>query len=83
MSRTSLDFLRDIFKEEKWHLKQKDVVHLEVPHYGELSVKSLYEDAMKDSTLKMYLPSKQQLSNKLPEREFIFALIGTLNWHWH
>jgi hypothetical protein len=59
MQRTSLDFLRDILRDGKWHLKQKDVVHLEVPHFSELSVKSLYNDALADETLKMYLPSKR------------------------
>jgi hypothetical protein len=82
IQRTSLDFLRDILKEEKWHLKQKDVIHLEVPHYSELSVKSLYSDALADDTLKMYLPSKKQVSNKLPEREFFFGVIGTLKKLW-
>jgi hypothetical protein len=82
LQRTSLDFLRDILREAKWHLKQKDVVHLDVPHFAELSVKSLYEDALADDTLKMYLPSKRQLSNKLPEREFFFGLVGTLKRHW-
>ena len=47
---------------------------MDVPHYAELSIKSLYDDAMKDDTLKMYLPSRNQLSNKLPEREFFFGL---------
>ena len=82
IQRTSLDFLRDILKEEKWHLKQKDFIHLEVPHYSELSVKSLYSDALADDTLKMYLPSKNQVSNKLPEREFFFGVIGTLKKLW-
>jgi hypothetical protein len=57
-------------------------VHLEVPHFAELSVKSLYQDALAEDTLKMYLPSKKQLSNKLPEREFFFGLVGTLKRHW-
>jgi len=82
IQRTSLDFLREILREDKWHLKQKDVIHLEVPHYSELSVKSLYADALADDTLKMYLPSKKQVSNKLPEREFFFGVIGTLKKLW-
>ena len=47
-----------------------------------MSVKSLYADALADDTLKMYLPSKKQVSNKLPEREFFFGVIGTLKKLW-
>ena len=57
-------------------------MHLEVPHYSELSVKSLYEDALGDETLRLYLPSKKQLSNKLPDRVFFFGVVGTLKRHW-
>ena len=34
---------------------------MEVPHYREISVKNLYEDAMKDEVLAKYLPTKEQL----------------------
>ncbi len=33
---------------------------------------------MKDAVLSKYLPSKEQLSNKLPEREFFFGVLCTL-----
>jgi len=64
---TSLDFLRDILRDAKLHLKSQEVIHLEVPSYAEISVKNMYEDAMKDEVVQMYLPSRRQLSNKLPE----------------
>ena len=51
---------------------------MEVPHYQEISVKNLYDDAMKDEVLVKYLPTKEQLSGKLPEREFFFGLMCTL-----
>jgi hypothetical protein len=38
----------------------------------------LYEDAMKDEVLVKYLPTKEQLSGRLPERDFFFGLICTL-----
>jgi hypothetical protein len=38
----------------------------------------MYEDAMKDEVLQKYLPSKRQLSNKLPERAFFFGVVSTL-----
>jgi hypothetical protein len=51
---------------------------MEVPCYQEISVKNLYEDAMKDEVLVKYLPTKEQLSGRLPERDFFFGLMCTL-----
>jgi len=75
---TSLDFMRDILKESKLHLKTREVVHIDVPRYPEISVKNMFEDAMKDEVLAKYLPSRRQLSNKLPERGFFFGVLATL-----
>ena len=41
-------------------------------------MKNLYEDTIKDPVLTKYLPTKEQLSNKLPEREFFFGILCTL-----
>jgi hypothetical protein len=70
--------MRDIFADKKLHLKQNEVIRLDIPAYQELSVKNLYEDALKDPVLTKYLPTKEQLSNKLPEREFFFGVLCTL-----
>jgi len=70
--------MRDILKESKLHLKTNEVIHVDVPRYPELSVKNMYDDAMKDEVLIKYLPTKKQLSNKLPEREFFFGVLATL-----
>ena len=78
MKATKLSFLRDILADKKSHLKQNEVIRLDIPNYQELSVKNLYEDAMKDPVLSKYLPTKEQLSNKLPEREFFFGVLCTL-----
>jgi len=51
---------------------------MEVPCYQEISVKNLYEDAIKDELFARYLPTKEQLSGRLPEREFCFGLLCTL-----
>lgn len=51
---------------------------MKVPLYQEISVKNLYEDAMKDAQLSKYLPDPDQLSGKLPEREFFFGILCTL-----
>ena len=56
---TKLSFMRDLLSDKKLHLKQNDVNRMEVPNYSELSVKNLYEDAMKDPALEKYLPNKE------------------------
>ena len=53
-------------------------MHLDIPNYTEISVKNLYDDALNDAELAKYLPSKQQLSGKLPERKFFFGVLCTL-----
>jgi hypothetical protein len=78
MKGTKLSFMRDVLADKKLHLKQNEVIRLDIPGYQELSVKNLYEDAMKDLVLTKYLPTKEQLSNKLPEREFFFGILCTL-----
>ena len=78
MKGTKLSFMRDILADKKLHLKQNEVIRLDIPGYQELSVKNLYEDALKDPVLTRYLPTKEQLSNKLPEREFFFGVLCTL-----
>ena len=78
MKATKLSFIRDILADKKLHLKQNEVIRLEIPNYQELSVKNLYDDAMRDPVLSKYLPNKDQLSNKLPEREFFFGVMCTL-----
>ena len=55
---------------------------MEVPNYAEVSVKNLYEDAISDPELAKYLPSKEQLAGKLPEREFFFGVLCTLRWQY-
>jgi hypothetical protein len=51
---------------------------MEVPCYQEISVKNLYQDAMKDELLAKYLSTKDQLSGRLSERGFFFGLLCTL-----
>jgi len=51
---------------------------MKVPLYQEISVKNLYNDAMQDKVLKKYLPEPDQLSGKMPERDFFFGIMCTL-----
>lgn len=78
MQGTKVGFMRDILSEQKLFFRQNEVNHMEVPHYQEISVKNLYEDALKDELLVKYLPSKEQLSGRLPERYFFFGLLCKL-----
>ena len=73
-----MGFMRDILSEAKLFLKQNELNRMEVPSYQEISVKNLYEDAMKDELLVKYLPSKEQLGGRLPERDFFFGVLCTL-----
>ena len=70
MKKTKLSFMWDVLADKKLHLKQNEVIRLDISAYQELSVKNLYDDGMKDPVLTKYLPTKEQLSNKLPEHEF-------------
>ncbi len=79
---TTLSFLKDILKDEKRALRTNEVVHLDIPLYAEISVKNLYEDALADPDVSKYLPSKEQMSGKLPERAFFFGVLGTLKRHY-
>ena len=70
--------MRDILSEAKLFLRANEVNHMKVPLYQEISVKNLYEDAMQDPVLKKYLPDPNQLSGKMPERDFFFGILCTL-----
>ena len=78
MHGTKIGFMRDLISETKQCHKQNEVNHMEVPHYQEISVKNLYEDALKDELLVKYLPSKEQLIGRLPERDFFFGVLCTV-----
>ena len=51
---------------------------MEVPAYQEILFKNMYAYALKYDLLVKYLPSKEQLSGRLPEREFFFGILCTL-----
>eukprot|EP00347_Sterkiella_histriomuscorum_P012396 403368736 len=78
MEGTKISFLRAILCEEKKALKTQDVKFAEIPNYPEISVTNLYDDAMNDPEVSLYLPTKKQLSNKLPERNYFFGILATI-----
>lgn len=59
MEGTKISFLRAILCEDKKALKNSEVNLMEVPNYPEISVKNLYDDAMQDQEVSVYLPSKE------------------------
>ena len=75
---TKINFLRSVLCNKKRVLKQSQVTHMVVPRFEELSVKNLYPDAMSDSEISPYLPDLEKNSNKLPERDYFFAILGSL-----
>ena len=78
MKATKVGFMRDILSEKKSHLKNNEINQMKVPLFQEISVKNLYPDAMKDPLLSKHLPDPDQLSGKLPERDFFFGILCTL-----
>lgn len=78
MEGTKISFLKAILCDEKKAFKNNEIKLIDIPNYPEISVTNLYENAMKDEELVVYLPTKKQLSNKLPERSFFFGVLGTL-----
>ena len=66
MHGTKIGFMRDLISETKQCLKQNEVNHMEVPHYQEISVKNLYEDALKDELLVKYLSRRSSSPEDCP-----------------
>ena len=51
---------------------------MEVPKFPELSVKSMFEEAMREPEVSKYLPDFEMNSKKFPERNFFFAVLASL-----
>ena len=77
-----LVFLRAILSDEKKALKNSELKTINVPNYVELSVKNMYDDAMRDPLVSQYLPDKKMNSGKLPERSFFFGVLSTLKFQY-
>jgi hypothetical protein len=75
---TKINFIRAILQNKKQALKQTVISHVVVPKYEELSVKNLYEDALNDPEVGGFLPDLAMNSNRLPERDFFFGILGTI-----
>ena len=51
---------------------------MEVPKFPELSVKSMFEEAMRDPEVSIYLPDFEMNSKKFPERDFFFGVLASI-----
>ena len=49
-----------------------------VPKYPELSVKNMFEEAMRDAEVSTYLPDFEMKSKKFPERDFFFGVLASI-----
>jgi hypothetical protein len=52
---------------------------MEVHCYQEIFVNNMYEDALKYELLEKHLPTREQLSGRLPERDSFFGLMCTFS----
>ena len=57
--------------------KINDIGGIGIPRYAEISVKNLYDDALTLAEVAKYLPDKEQMKKRLPERAFFFGILAT------
>ena len=75
---TKVGFIKALLNDQKQALQRDKVILTEIPRFEELSVKNLYNDAINDQIVGPYLPSLEMNSNRIPERDFFFGVLGTL-----
>jgi len=61
---------------KKFLLKNGELTVKNVPRYAEISVKNLYADALGQPDVAKYLPDKEHMKNRLPERNFFFGVLS-------
>ena len=71
------DFMKQLLAEEKKLLELRQVVHVNVPHYDELSVKKFWPLMQQDPAFMQYMPDPTP-DGRLPEREFFWNVFNTL-----
>ena len=72
------DFLKQVLAEEKQLLKKKEYVPIEVPHYDELSVRSLWPQFAEDADVAKYFPDVFP-KDKGSDREYFFNVVNTIH----
>lgn len=72
------DFLKEVLAGKKELMKKSEIDYIEVPHYEELSVKTLYPMFSKDPAMMCYFPDKYP-EGKRPPREYFFNVLNTVH----
>jgi len=72
------DFMKQILAGEKDLMKSEDIKVVSVPHFEELSVKTLFPQFKKDPVFMSYFPDKLP-KGKGPPRDYFFNILNTLH----
>ena len=76
-SSVNKDFFKDVLAGRKNLMKKTDVSYISVPHYDELSVKTLWPEFKKDAAFCAYFPAIFP-KGKGPPREYFFNILNTI-----
>jgi len=71
------DFMKQLLAEEKKLLELRQVVHVSVPRFDELSVKKFWPLLQRDPVFMLYMPDPVP-EGRLPEREYFWNVLNTL-----
>ena len=72
-----IDFLKQVFRDEKKLLPLNEVKYVHVPHYDELSVKKFWPIFQEDETFMAYMPNPS-LTQRIPERDYFWNVANTI-----
>ena len=75
---TTHGFLKEIFEGKKKLMKLKDINHIQVPKYDEISVKNLYQKFLKLKEVAKYFPEKYAKGRQC-DRDYMFNIVNTLH----
>ena len=70
------DFIKQLLTEEKKLLELREVRHVQVPRYDELSVKKFWPFMQPDAAFMQYMPDPTA-DGRLPEREYFWNVLNT------
>ena len=70
------DFIKQLLTEEKKLLELREVRHVQVPRYDELSVKKFWPLMQPDAGFMQYMPDPTA-DGRLPEREYFWNVLNT------
>lgn len=71
------DFMKQLLTEAKRLLELRQVQHVNMPRYDELSVKKFWPLMQKDAAFMLYMPDPTA-DGRLPEREYFWNVLNTL-----